>query len=129
MVSRLLKSCATASSQASDRVHFLRLQQLRLEPESFGQIAPVRYEMRDLPVRIAYRTDALLDIVQFAILLAVDQDSAKHASAEDRLPHFLINLWTLLPGFQNPRSFSMHFVEAISGQGFERRVDVFDGSR
>ena len=115
-----------ASGQAADRVHFLRLQQLRLEPEPFGQVTSIGYEMRDLPVHVAYRTDALLDVVQFAVLLTVNQDPAKHIPAENRLPHFLINLGTLLPGFQNPRSLSMRLVAAISGQSFERRIDIFD---
>src|ERR1700756_845201 len=94
---QIVEVVSNPAGQAADGVHFLRLQQLRFEPESLRQIAAVRYEVRDLPVHVPYRTDALLNVVQLTVLLAIHQDPTKHTPAENRLPHFLINLRTLLP--------------------------------
>ena len=90
-VGRLHPFSAPASSCASSR-------------KPVCEIAAIRNEMRNLAIRVAHRADALFDVVEFTVLLAVHKYPAKNVPGEDRVPHLLIGLDRLLSRFENAGS-------------------------
>ena len=57
-----------ASSETANRIHFLRLQQLRFEMQSLGKIAAVGDKVCDAAISVPDGTDALVDVIQLAVL-------------------------------------------------------------
>ena len=86
------------AGEPPNRIHFLRLQQLRLYPQPLSEVPSIRNKMRDASRIVANRADAFVHVIKLAILLTVGQNAAIDVARADGLPQIAVNGGSLLSG-------------------------------
>src|ERR1700722_17285447 len=103
-----------APSEAADRVHLLGLKQLRFHPQAGSKVAAIANKMSDDSGGVPYGTDAFVEIVQTAVLLAVHHDAAIDVTRTNGFPKFTVESGGLLSRFQNRRSLANDLFAGIT---------------
>ena len=80
-----------AAGQPADRLHLLRLPQLRLELPLLAHVLPDRDEVREPSLLVADRRDRLFPRERRAVLAPVGDLGAPHPPLQDRLPQVVID--------------------------------------
>ena len=115
-----------AAGQSSDRLHFLRLLQLRLQPQTVGNVLRHRHVIHDPPRIVCDGRDRNVFGKMRAVFAPVDQPSAIDLAALQRLPHRAVEGFAVLAAVENARRLPGNILPSVSGEPFKGLVDVQD---
>ena len=85
-----------ASRELPDRIHLLRLPQLRFQLVALGDIAVSGDEMGYRSMRISHRAYRLLQIKQLSVFLPVYQSAPENLARKNCRPEILVKCFALL---------------------------------